>query len=161
MQEVTESEIRTSFINCSKGDAKRLNVPPDLTSTRWEDFDFLGWSDPKMKGRSYIVVHESDSLVGVVLQSGPGTRRTQMCGLCLTTHTGGGVALFSGRRAGALGRAGNTVGTYICADLLCSLYLRGKKTPTLGNRYREDLPVEEKTARLNENLAAFIGRIRE
>jgi hypothetical protein len=32
--------------------------------------------------------------------------------------------MFSAARAGDAGRAGNSVGTYICADLACSLLIR-------------------------------------
>jgi hypothetical protein len=52
---VTENEIRGSFINCSKGEAKRLNLPRDLDSRRWEDLDFLGWRDPMAHERAYLV----------------------------------------------------------------------------------------------------------
>ena len=42
---LTESEIRAAFVNCTKGEAKRLNVPRDLAEQPWEDLDFLGWRD--------------------------------------------------------------------------------------------------------------------
>jgi len=64
-------------------------------------------------------------------------------------------------KAGESGRRGNTVGTYICTDLACSLYARGRKTPALGNRYREDLiTVETKIERVRNNMNAFIARVR-
>ncbi len=43
MRALTEQDIRGSFINCSKGEAKRLNVPRDLDGRPWQDLDFLGW----------------------------------------------------------------------------------------------------------------------
>ncbi|TSE00499.1 FBP domain-containing protein [Skermania sp. ID1734] len=160
MQPLSDADIRSSFINASKGDVKRMTLPPDLAATKWDDLDFLGWTDPKVPNRSYIVAPEAESLVGIMLRSTVGGRRTQMCGICLTTHTGGGVSLFSARKAGVAGRDGNTVGMYMCTDLMCSLYARGKKIPTLGNRYREELQVDDKVGRLVENLAAFIANIR-
>jgi len=42
-------------------------------------------------------------------------------------HRGTDIALFVAAHAGTAGRQGNTVGTYICADLACSLYIRGIK----------------------------------
>ena len=33
-------------------------------------------------------------------------------------------SLFSARRAGQAGRDGNAIGTYICADLACSIIIR-------------------------------------
>jgi FBP C-terminal treble-clef zinc-finger len=47
-------------------------------------------------------------------------------------------------------------GTYLCTDLACSLYLRGKKPVVgLGGRFRERLTVEEQIERTMTNLAAF------
>ncbi|MFC6930320.1 FBP domain-containing protein [Actinomadura yumaensis] len=46
MRPITESDIRRSFANCSKGEAKRLTVPKDLDERPWGDLDFLGWRDP-------------------------------------------------------------------------------------------------------------------
>ena len=43
------------------------------------------------------------------------------------------------RRAGRAGLNHNTVGTYICADLACSLYLRGLRRAVGGGRMPETL----------------------
>ena len=48
-----------------------------------------------------------------------------LCNLCHSAREANDVLLFAAPRAGAAGRQGNTVGTYICADLDCSLYARG------------------------------------
>ncbi|MFD1050185.1 FBP domain-containing protein, partial [Kibdelosporangium lantanae] len=37
MRPVTERDIRTSFVNCSKGEAKRLAIPKDLANRPWDD----------------------------------------------------------------------------------------------------------------------------
>jgi hypothetical protein len=51
------------------------------------------------------------------------------------------------------------VGTYICSDLACSLYVRGKRdTGTAG--MHETLSTEQRADRLRENLGAFVVRIR-
>ncbi|SDD65580.1 FBP C-terminal treble-clef zinc-finger [Rhodococcus tukisamuensis] len=90
MEPVTESDIRESFVNCSKGDAKRLPVPRDLDDLPWDDLDFLGWRAPSLPGRGYLVVPHDDRLVGVALRyPTPGSGRAQMCAICKTTHTGG------------------------------------------------------------------------
>lgn len=160
MQPLTEREIRSSFVNCSKGDAKRLPVPRDLADRPWDDLDFLGWSDPSLPGRAYLVVPRADGPVGVALRyETGGPRRPQLCALCLTTHTGGGVSLLTAHKAGESGRRGNSIGTYMCTDLACSLYARGKKRPAAGARYQEDLGLDEKIARLNDNLDAFLARL--
>ncbi len=56
MDPITERDLRASFVNCSKGDAKRLPAPRDLDDRPWEDLDFLGWTDPAFPGRGYLVV---------------------------------------------------------------------------------------------------------
>ncbi|MEO3784099.1 FBP domain-containing protein [Actinocorallia sp. B10E7] len=164
MRAITENDIRRSFVNCSKGEAKRLGVPRDLEERPWGDLDFLGWRDPGAPERGYLVVERDDGgLVGIVLRAAPGASRgftsRSMCSLCLTTHSGGGVALMTARRTGEAGRQGNTVGQYLCTDLACSLYTRGKKQTTAGGTLEETLSSEEKTARMRLNLAAFIDKV--
>ena len=66
---------------------------------------------------------------------------------------------MSARKSGESGRRGNTVGTYMCGDLACSLYARRIKTPALGNQYREDTPVEDRVERVVTNMDAFIRRV--
>ena len=161
MDPITEPDIRSSFINCSQGAARRLAVPNDLAGRPWADLDFLGWSDPGSSGRCYLVVPEGDHLVGLALRHpAGGPRRAQMCTLCLTTHTGGGVALMAAARAGAPGRRGDTVGIYTCSDLACSLYARGKRSPAAGRTYKEDVDPADRAARIRERVAAFITRVR-
>lgn len=46
MQPIAERDIRLSFVNCSKGEASRVNLPTDFTQLPWADLDFLGWRDP-------------------------------------------------------------------------------------------------------------------
>ncbi|SDW69315.1 FBP C-terminal treble-clef zinc-finger [Amycolatopsis xylanica] len=161
MRPVTEQEIRNSFINCTKGEAKRLAVPKDLAERPWDDLDFLGWRDPASPERSYIVAESGDGLVGVALRRAAqaGLARRSMCSLCLTTHSGDGVSLMTARKAGPEGRQGNSVGSYICADLACSLYLRGKKDAGNGGRLHESLSVDELIERTAANLAGFLDKV--
>ncbi|TQI94493.1 FBP domain-containing protein [Amycolatopsis cihanbeyliensis] len=159
MRPVTEREIRASFVNCTKGAAKRLAVPRDLADWPWEDLDFLGWRDPSARDRAYLVAESGAGLSGVVLRVAPqsGHIRRSMCSLCLTTHTGDGVSLMTARKAGRNGKQGNSVGVYLCSDLACSLYLRGKKDT--GLRIYESLTVAEQVERTRVNLAAFLHRV--
>ncbi|MBJ7288309.1 FBP domain-containing protein [Williamsia sp.] len=160
MHPVTEADIRSSFVNCTKGEAKRIVIPRDLDTRPWDELDFLGWTDPTYAGRCYLVAPDGDGLVGLALRHETGgSRRAQMCKICLTTHPSGGVSLMTASRSGDAGRKGNSVGTYMCTDLACSLYARGKKTPALGKQYREDLDVEAKIERVHTNLAAFVARV--
>ncbi|WP_033319039.1 FBP domain-containing protein [Streptomyces yerevanensis] len=162
MRPLTEQDIRNSFINCSKGEAKRLAIPRDLAERPWNDLDFLGWRDPGAPDRSYLVTEREDRLVGVTLRfpsSQRGFLHRSMCSLCMTTHPGSGVCLMTARKAGAAGREGNSVGVYMCADLACSLYVRGKKIPESGLRIEESLTVEQQIARTTGRLSAFLDRL--
>ncbi|MFC0864351.1 FBP domain-containing protein [Sphaerimonospora cavernae] len=163
MRPITERDIRASFVNCSKGEAKRLDVPKDLADLPWEDLDFLGWRDPGAPERAYLVAERESVLVGIALRATSGASRgftsRSMCSLCLTTHTSGGVALMTARRTGEAGRQGNSVGQYLCTDLACSLYARGKKKAAGGAAIDESLTPEEKVARTQANLHSFLDNV--
>jgi hypothetical protein len=162
MRAVTESQIRASFVNCTKGEAKRLAVPRDLAARPWEDLDFLGWRDPAAPARAYLVTEYGDGLVGVALRRAApyaGHTRRSMCSLCLTSHTGDGVSLMTARRAGRNGQQDNSVGAYMCSDLACSLYLRGKKDAGPGGRLHESLTLEEQIARTAGNVTGFLDKV--
>lgn len=160
MDPVTEQDIRASFVNCSKGDTKRMSVPRDLDEKRWDELDFLGWTDSSYAGRGYLVVPRPEGVIGIALRyETTGADRAQMCTICTTTHSRGNVSLMTAKKVGESGRRGNTVGTYMCTDLACSLYARGKKTPALGNRYRENLTPEERAGRVRENIELFVHRL--
>ncbi|MER7675318.1 FBP domain-containing protein [Streptomyces sp. NPDC096934] len=161
MEPLTEQEIRTAFVNCSKGEAKRLSVPRDLADRPWDDLDYLGWRDPQAPDRAYLVSPSDGGLRALAMRCpSPGAQqmRRSMCSMCLTTHTGG-VSLMVAPRAGKAGQQGNSVGAYICSDLACSLYVRGKKDAGVGARLQESLTLEEKVRRTVSHLAAFIDKV--
>ncbi|MFD7981725.1 FBP domain-containing protein [Streptomyces sp. NPDC059071] len=164
MEPLTDKEIRSSFVNCTKGDAARMKLPLDFAELPWEDLDFLGWVDPGAPLRAHLVVPRPDGLVGITLRV-PAVGRTSamkssMCQICLTSHASSGVTLLAAPLAGARGREGNTVGTYICADLACPLYVRGRRQPKLrGRRHEESLTLEEQVDRMKGNLDAFVDRV--
>lgn len=163
MKPLTEHDVRTSFVNCSKGEAKRLNLPKDFADLPWDDLDFLGWQDPGAPGRAYLIAERDDRLAGVSLRVAGGASRgftsRSMCSLCLTTRTGGGVSLMTARRTGEAGRQGNSVGQYMCGDLDCSLYARGEKQSVAGSGLDESLTLEEKVARVLANLHSFLDKV--
>ncbi|WP_105975118.1 FBP domain-containing protein [Streptomyces geranii] len=161
MEPLTEQEIRAAFVNCSKGEATRLSVPRDLADRPWDDLDFLGWRDPQASDRAYLVAELEGRPTGLALRtSAPafGQTRRSMCSMCLTAHTGG-VALMVAARAGKAGKQGNSVGAYMCGDLCCSLYVRGRKDAGAGARLHETITLEEKIRRTVGNLAAFVARV--
>ena len=161
MKPLTEPDIRASFVNSTKGEAKRMHVPKDLATRPWDDLDFLGWTDPAAPDRSYLVADLDGRLVGIALRRAAqaGRARKTMCAWCLTTHPGDGVSLMTARKAGKSGQLGNSVGAYVCADLQCSLYLRGKKSAGPGSRFRESISQDEQAARIVTGVAAFLARV--
>jgi hypothetical protein len=162
MEPLTEREIRAAFINCTKGETKRLSVPRDLADRPWEDLDFLGWRDPQSPGRAYLVTAGDDggpkAVALRVPDSSVGQLRRSMCSMCLTTHSGG-VSLMVAPKAGKSGQQGNSVGAYICSDLACSLYVRGKRDAGAGARLHETITLEEKIRRTTANVAAFVAKV--
>ncbi|MFE9467675.1 FBP domain-containing protein [Streptomyces virginiae] len=164
MEPLTEKQIRASFVNCTKGEAARMRLPLDFAELPWEDLDFLGWVDPGAPLRAHLVLPREEGPLGISLRV-PSVGRTSavkssLCQICLTGHASSGVTLLAAPLAGARGREGNTVGTYICADLACSLYVRGKRQPKLrAGRQEESLTLDERLARMEGNLSGFVSRV--
>jgi hypothetical protein len=163
MQPLAERDIRRSFVNCSKGEAERANLPVDLAGLPWADLDFLGWRDPGAPQLAYLVAERDGQLTGVALRAPAAGKRNftarSMCSLCLTTRTASGVALMTARRTGAAGRQGNSVGQYLCTDLACSLYVRGRRDSAGSAELDETLSQDDKIARMLVNLDAFLEKV--
>ena len=67
------------------------------------------------------------SPVGVVLRAASSNgshHRAAICNLCHTQQPADQVVMFSARRAGAAGERGDSVGTYMCSDLMCQETVR-------------------------------------
>ncbi|WP_300677567.1 FBP domain-containing protein [Nocardioides sp.] len=159
MSPLTERDLRTSMLNVSKGEAGRMYLPRDLADQPWEHLDYLGWRDPQAPAKGYLVTVVDDRLRGLALRAPstpPGPRRS-MCSICLSQHSGG-VSLLVAPRAGKAGRQGNTLGTYLCSDLRCSLYVRGLLKTEIST-VRETLSTEQRVERLVRNLADFVNRV--
>lgn len=155
MGPLSASEIRASMVNLSRTKAAAMTVPA-VAEVDWENRDFFGWRDAKAPLRAYLVTDYDDRLVGVSLRV-PGTRgrsSSAMCNLCHSAQPGDAVLLFSAAR---VGRAGDSVGTYICADLACSLYLRGLLP--LEVKYGQGTPLEERVADLRRRVSGFVGAV--
>lgn len=72
-----------------------------------------------------------------------------------------GVSLMTARKAGAAGREGDSVGIYVCADLACSLYVRGKRDLRPGSRFEETLATGQQIARTVGSLPAFLAKLHD
>ncbi|MBR8741505.1 FBP domain-containing protein [Nocardiopsis sp. MG754419] len=162
MLELSPEEIRSSFVNCPKGETRRMHLPTTMPLLDWEDTDFLGWVDPKAPNRAYLVVDAGEHPIGVALRLPNGNRTTDYftsmtCSFCVTVHPAGGVRLFSAPKPGKAGRQGDTVGLYVCADLACPLYVRGKRESALIQP-AETITREERVQRLRVNVDRFATR---
>ena len=162
MRPMTEQQVRRSFVNCSRGEAQALTLPKGFADLDWADLDVLGWRDPRAPLRGYLVAEIADGPVGLAVRAADSRmsgRTAVMCLLCQTGQTGDAVSLFTARRVGEAGRNGNTVGTYICADLGCSDRVRTEIPPWLQLRNPDEV-IAERAAELRERVAGFVGAVR-
>jgi hypothetical protein len=129
MQPLTEDQIRESFVNTTKGEAERLPMP----------------------------VWRGDRPVSFVLRAAERRIRSgisAMCSLCHMPQPGSQVTLFAAPRSGEAGRKGDTVGTYICADLGCSAIIR-IAPPAAPMQLPPEEIVQRRIAGLQERLDSF------
>ncbi|PWW21643.1 treble-clef zinc-finger protein [Geodermatophilus normandii] len=158
---MTEQQVRRSFVNCSKGEASSATLPRDLADLPWGELEVLGWRDPRAPLRGYLVVQREGRPVGVALRAADtrmSARRTVMCLLCQSAQSGDAVSLFTARRAGEAGRNGNTVGTYVCADLGCAARARTEIPPWLRERDPAEV-ADERAAELRERVGTFLDAV--
>ena len=161
MQALSGDQVLGSFVNATPAEAERLELPWWFDAALWDSLDYLGWTDSDAPERGYLVADTSFGVVGAVLRL-PKRRpqgRRALCNLCWTQHPGQGALLMVARRAGKAGLNHNTVGTYICADLACSLYVRGLRRSLGGGAMPETITVGVRVQRLQDNLEDFLGRI--
>jgi hypothetical protein len=159
---LTEQQIRRSFVNCSQGEAKGLALPKEFPDLDWSTLDLLGWRDPKAPLRGYLVVESGERPVGIAVRAADtrmSARTAAMCLLCQTTQSGDAVSLFTARRSGEAGRNGNTIGTYMCADLGCAQRVRTEIPPWLHDRNPDEV-VAERAAELHERVQGFVDAVR-
>jgi hypothetical protein len=158
---MSEQQIRRSFVNCSRGEAQSMTLPKGFADLDWAALDLLGWRDPKAPLRGYLVLDVAEGPVGISLRAADtrmSGRTAVMCLLCQTGQSGDAVSLFTARRTGEAGRNGNTVGTYICADLGCSDRVRTEIPPWLQLRDPAEV-VTERAAELRERAAGFLASV--
>jgi FBP C-terminal treble-clef zinc-finger len=163
---LTEQQVRRSFLNCSQGEARGLTLPKGFADLDWAALELLGWRDPKAPLRGYLVVEASvgDAVrtVGIAVraaESRMSARTAAMCLLCQTTQSGDAVSLFTAKRTGAAGRNGNTVGTYMCADLGCADRVRTEIPPWLQARNPAEVAAG-RAAELRERVRGFVDAVR-
>lgn len=161
MERLTDKDIRRSMVNCSRGEAAGMTLPRDLDALDWENLDFLGWRDARAPLRGYLVRWRDGGPAGVALraaESRMSRRVSAVCMLCRSGRSADTVSLFTARRAGEAGRGGNTVGTYICADLSCCANVRIDR-PTESVQPDPGLDTGQRIAGLLTRLDAFVDEV--
>jgi hypothetical protein len=130
MLPLTESTVRASFVNVSLRERKALVVPSDLTQTDWDRLDYYGWRDHRSPLLGFIVTQIDGVPVGLQLrQAEAPTRSRPQCSWCSDVTLPNDVVFFTARRTGKAGRAGDAVGTLLCAGFECSRNARRLDPP--------------------------------
>jgi hypothetical protein len=160
MRPLTETEIRESIVNAAPETVEHMPMP-GLHEVVWEDREYLGWRDPSAPQRGYLVAWLGDEPVGIVLRAA-GSRLqagAAICSLCNTPQPGSQVTMFSAALAGEKGERGDSVGTYICADLSCSLLIRIAPPGSDLHPFPDEL-VARRAEGLRSRVTAFTERVR-
>lgn len=161
MRALTESDVRAAFINATDDELRMISMPHDFLLVDWDFHDFLAWRDPASSKRGCVLVQTDDGVIGVVVRaSDPGRSRNGMCNICQTMQPGNQVALFSARKAGPAGRRGDSIGTYICADLSCHENVR-LAHPLAPNEVRADGQVDMRLDGTRRRMERFVARVQE
>lgn len=126
MKPVTREDIASSMVNMSPAELEAMSFP-GLHETLWAEREFLGWRDAHHPRRGYLVFWVATEVRGIMVTGAPTPMpagKAAMCALCHTQQPAPQVSLFTAPKAGEQGAKGNTVGTYLCADLSCSAIIR-------------------------------------
>ncbi|WP_324998375.1 FBP domain-containing protein [Microbacterium halophytorum] len=157
---MTEHEVFDAFANATDEELRIASLPHDFPLVEWDHTDFLAWADPHARGRGYIAAEVDGDVTAIVLRRANGTSgvRQSFCNLCRTMQPGNQVALFTARRAGGEGVHGNSIGTYICADLSCHENVR-LAMPLAPNEYRTsvDMKIDNTAKRVRRFVAQVLG----
>ena len=161
MRPLTENDVRGAFVNATDDELRVMEMPHDFVLVDWDYLDFFAWRDPHTPRRGYIVVETDGRLEGIVLRAtDPGRTRSGMCNICHTLQPGNQVSMFTARRAGERGRRGDSVGTYICADLSCHENVR-LAHPLAPNEVRPPGQVDMRLDGTRRRMHAFVARVLE
>lgn len=159
MRPLDERDIRASFLNASRKEVSDLNLPLDFAEIDFDRRDFLGWVDPKLPRRAYVVTWVDDDPVGVLLQRAEQRVLSRaQCSWCEDVTLRNDVQLFVARRAGAAGRKGDTVGVLVCAEFGCNRNVR-VLPPLAYQGYDRELAREIRILRLQEHVTGFLGEV--
>ncbi|TQJ31063.1 FBP domain-containing protein [Microbacterium sp. SLBN-146] len=160
MRPLTEDDIRSAIVNASSDEMRVMAVPADVLLADWDHLDFYAWRDPRSRDRGYIVIEVDGEPRGIVLRAANGSShaRAAMCNLCHTMQPADQVTMFSARKAGEAGEHGDSIGTYICADLSCHENVR-LAAPLAPNEIRAS--VDRRIDGTRHRTESFVSRVLE
>ena len=160
MRPIDERTLRASFINASRKEVSDLTLPAGFPDLDFDRLDYLGWVDPKLPRRSYVVAWVDDVATGVILQRAEQRviARAQ-CSWCEDVTLRNDVQLYAARKAGPAGRKGDTIGTLVCTEFGCSKNVR-VLPPLAYDGYDRELARELRIVKLQEHVSAFIAAVR-
>ncbi|MFI7579767.1 FBP domain-containing protein [Kocuria kalidii] len=156
MHSLTDQQIRTCFINCSRLEAADLPLPADLDQTDWDRKDYLGWRDPRSpRRRGFVVIPTPHGPVGVVLYAAKPPTRSAKCAWCRDGQLSHPAVIYVAQRVGQAGHWGSTVGTRICENFQCSANVRQPPLcPPEGTEIAD--AVAERIAELQRRAQGFL-----
>ncbi|BDV31642.1 FBP domain-containing protein [Microbacterium terricola] len=160
MRPLTEAQVRASIVNASPDDLRLMELPHDFVLLDWDHLDFFAWRDPRTRGRGYVVAEIDGEPTGIALRAAEGSSRARsaMCNVCHTMQPADQVSLFSARKAGSAGEHGDSVGTYLCADLSCHENVR-LAAPLAPNEVRAS--VDRRIDGTRRRAEAFVQQVAE
>jgi hypothetical protein len=159
MLSLDEGTIRASFVNTTRKEVSDLTLPTDFSELDWDRLDLLGWRDPKLAKRAYVVVPTADGPVGVLLRQAEARPRDRaQCSWCQDVRLPNDVVLYTAKRAGAAGRKGDTVGVLVCESFQCSHNVR-KPPPVAYLGFDVEAARQERIRTLQERSAGFAAAV--
>ncbi|GAB95798.1 hypothetical protein BJY21_001211 [Kineosphaera limosa] len=162
MTPITPEAIRAGFVNASKREAAKATLPA-LDDIDFEHREYLGWRDPKLPETAYLALELDGELRVVLLHRAkePAVRRKKMCVLCEDVVNTDDVSMYSAAFAGPAGRKGNTIGTFICTEFICSANVRRPPTFEAGGVDEEArrVIVTRRIDGLRERSANFVNQV--
>ncbi|WP_460511942.1 FBP domain-containing protein [Frigoribacterium salinisoli] len=159
MLPLSEKTLRSSFVNASRKEVSDLTLPPGFDALDWDALEFVGWRDPKLARRAYVVVPVGERVVGVLLRQAEASPRTRaQWTWCQDVRLPVDVVFFSAKRAGAAGRNGDTVGTLVCSGFECSAHAH-VTPPEAYLGHDVEATRQARVAALRERAAGFATRV--
>lgn len=165
MSPITPEDLRAGFVNASKREVAKASLPPPeaLAAIDWEQREYFGWRDAKLESTAYLALELDGELRVVLLHRAkePKVRRKKMCILCEDVVNLDDVSMYSAALAGPAGRKGDTIGTFICTDFICSANVRRPPTIEAGGVDEEARAsiVGRRIDGLRERSARFVAQI--